>query len=148
MGGAERAALRALLARGAAIEVPARDRDDPYILAYAFDRAGADGFVISNDRFRDHAAAVLARAAAAAGGGGAGGGGGAMDVDGDGAGAASAPSAASLPPAAASLRLAWLRSNVLSYALRPPTDEGGTWQMVLDPTRAAALLSPGAASPS
>ena len=108
--------------------MPARDRDDPYILAYAYERAGAHGFVVSNDRYRDHAAVVLARA---------GGGGGAMDVDGD-AGAG----VASLPPAAASQRLAWLRTNVLSFALRPPTAENGVWEVILDPTRAAALLNP------
>lgn len=125
MGAGEQAALRGLLASGAAIEVPSGGRDDLFILTYAFER---NGWVISNDRFRDHAAAVARAAAASTEGAGAAAGG-TMDVDGE-------------DPAAARERLAWLRTRVLSFALRPPPPQGGAWELVLNPELAGPLLRP------
>jgi len=105
----ERAALQALLATGRIVTVPAKDPDDPYILSYAWARRG---FVVSNDRFRDHAAKLAGdaaaadrsetEAAAAAF---------LMEEDGSALGSSHAASVAE--------KLAWLSSHVVSFALRP-----------------------------
>jgi len=118
LGGAEAAALRRLVAEGAAVEVPSRDKDDPYILNYAHARGGC---VISNDRFRDWAAGFRAAAAAAAGA--------LMEVDG--------PEAAPPPPLD---RAAWLREHCISFALRPPGAASDCWELIPNPLLASRLL--------
>lgn len=129
------AAVRALLAAGAAITVPSKDADDPYILEYAWERRA---FVVSNDMFRDHAERWRAAAAAAASSeavvtssvAAA-----AMLDDGDddgfdvddvrspasGAGTASQSLGGGIALTAATwqAKLEWLRSHVVSFALRP-----------------------------
>ena len=126
MGATELEALRALVAAGAAIVAPTGSKEHPLILAYAFERGA---FVLSQDRFRDHAAAI--RRAAAAGGAAGGEG---MAVDGD------APLMTMSPDAAAS-RLAWLDSHVLGFSVRPPPAPDRPWEFIVDPQKGARLFA-------
>ena len=126
LGGAEAAALRRLVAEGAAVEVPSRDKDDPYILNYAHAHGGC---VISNDRFRDWAAGFRSAAAAAAAGARR------MELDGD-LGAAAAPP----PPPPPFDRAAWLREHCISFALRPPGEASECWELIPNPLLASRLL--------
>lgn len=127
MGATELEALRALVSSGAAIVAPPGSKEHPMILAYAYERGA---WVLSQDRFRDHAAAIR-RAAA---GGSAAGGGEGMAVDGD------APPL-TLSPDAVAARLAWLDTHVLGFSVRPPPAPDRPWEFIVDPQKGARLFA-------